>query len=175
MRYTPVPEGTIGATVLAAALRRIQDIALKLALRSAATLHTFVQVRCRGRKLSRLGGPLELHNSRTLSISITWCCPALRATTPLCRCIAEAAGFRCTNCSCNCARCLCSSLLILCPQLHVMVRLVVSKLLWRFRLRLLTIGFVWSGGVGGHRHGGCGAWRRPHPRVGFHDTGAGCS
>lgn len=45
LRYTPVPEAFIGDNVMQAAIRRIQDIAIRLALRSAATLHTFVQVR----------------------------------------------------------------------------------------------------------------------------------
>ncbi len=48
VRYTPVPEGIIGDAAVEGATRRIQDVALELALRSAATLHTFVQVRAFG-------------------------------------------------------------------------------------------------------------------------------
>lgn len=48
-RYTPVPEAIIGDAALDGATRRIQEVAVHLALRSAATLHTFVQVRRRRR------------------------------------------------------------------------------------------------------------------------------
>jgi hypothetical protein len=44
VRYTPVPEAIISGAAQQAAMRRIKDISLQLALRSAATMHTFVQV-----------------------------------------------------------------------------------------------------------------------------------
>ena len=44
VRYTPVPEAVISEAAQQAAMRRIRDVSLQLALRSAATMHTFVQV-----------------------------------------------------------------------------------------------------------------------------------
>lgn len=58
MRYTPVPEGIIGDAALEGATRRIQDVAAELALRSAATLHTFVQVPAFGHFLETI-----IHNN----------------------------------------------------------------------------------------------------------------
>lgn len=43
VRYTPVPEAVISEAAQQAAQRRIRDVSLQLALRSAATMHTFVQ------------------------------------------------------------------------------------------------------------------------------------
>ena len=83
LRYTPVPESVISAQAQERAAHRITNVAVKLALRSAATLHTFVQARGHtSRNDIQLQASNRLWTAPCGSNAISRCMPSYRRFLP---------------------------------------------------------------------------------------------